>query len=94
MLLVGPGMFTSFIYLFFLFTLFTFLLIIIIQALYDLRNETSLIIKVADKGSVAVIRDKEDYFKEAEEQLCCKEMYEKITGDPSNQGVIPYRYYA
>ena len=53
------------------------------KALYDLRNDTSIIIKEADKGSVVVIWDKEDYLKEAEEQLSCKEMYEKVTDDPS-----------
>ena len=41
---------------------------------YDLRNDTSIIIKEADKGSVIVIWDKEDYLKEAEKQLSCKEM--------------------
>ena len=30
-----------------------------------------------------VIWDKEDYLKEAEEQLSCKEMYEEVTDDPS-----------
>ena len=41
---------------------------------YDVRNDTSIIIKEADKGSVIVIWDKEDYLKEAEKQLSCKEM--------------------
>ena len=53
------------------------------KALYDLRNYTSIIIKEADKSSVVVIWDKEDYLKEAEEQLSSKEMYEEITDDPS-----------
>ena len=39
------------------------------QALYDLRNDTSKIIKEAGNGSVVVIWDKDDYLKEAEEQL-------------------------
>ena len=53
------------------------------KALYDLRNDTSIILKEADKGSVVVIWGKEDYLKEAEEQLSCKEMYEEVTVDPS-----------
>ena len=32
---------------------------------------------------MVVIWDKEDYLKEAEEQLSCKEMYEEVTDDPS-----------
>ena len=58
------------------------------KALYNLTNDTSIIIKEADKGSVAVIWDKEDCLKETEEQLSCKEMYEEVTDD-----VISYRYY-
>ena len=53
------------------------------KALHDLRNDTSIIIKEADKGSVVVIWDKEDHLKEAEEQLSWKEMYEEVTDDPS-----------
>ena len=51
------------------------------KALYDLGNDTSIIIKEADKGSVVVIWDKEDHLKEAEEQLSWKEMYEEVTDD-------------
>ena len=32
--------------------------------------------KKLDKGSVVVVWDKEDYLKETEEQLSCKEMYQ------------------
>ena len=53
------------------------------EALYDLRNDTSIIIKEADKGSLVVIWDNEDYLKEAEEQLSCKEMYDEVTDDQS-----------
>ena len=52
------------------------------KALYDLINDTSVIIKEADVSAV-VIWDKEDYLKEAEEQLSCKEMSEEVTDDPS-----------
>lgn len=41
-----------------------------------------------DKGSVVVIWDEDDYLKEAEGQLSCKEIYEEVTDDP-----IPYKYY-
>ena len=53
------------------------------KALYDLRNDTSIIIKEADKGAVVVIWDKEDCLKEAEEELPCKETYEEVPDDPS-----------
>ena len=39
------------------------------KALYDLRNDTSIIKKEADKGSVVVTWDKEDYLKEAAEVI-------------------------
>ena len=53
------------------------------KALYDLRNDASIIIKVGDKGSAVVIWDKEDYLNEAEEQLSYKKVYDKLTDDPS-----------
>ena len=53
------------------------------KALYGLRNDASIIIKVGDKGSEVVIWDKEDYLNEAEEQLSYKKIYEKLTDDPS-----------
>ena len=53
------------------------------KALYDLTNDTSIIIKQADKDSVVVIWDKEDCLKEPEEQLSGKEKYEEVTDDPS-----------
>ena len=53
------------------------------KALYDLRNDTSLIIKESHKGSVVVIWEKEDYLTEAKELLFCKEMYEEVIEDQS-----------
>ena len=53
------------------------------KALYDLRNDTSIIIKGTDKDSVVVIWDKEDYSKQPEEHLSCKVMCEGVTDDPS-----------
>ena len=38
------------------------------DALYSLKNDNTIIIKGADKGSV-VVWDREDYLKEAHKQL-------------------------
>ena len=51
-------------------------------ALNSLRNDTSIIIKEADKGSGVVAWDREDYLKEAEKQLGDKETYEELLWDP------------
>ena len=36
------------------------------KALYDLKNDKSIVIKSADKGSAVGVSDREDYIKEAE----------------------------
>ena len=36
------------------------------KALYDLKNDKSILIKSTDKGSAVVLCDKEDHIKEAE----------------------------
>ena len=36
------------------------------KALYDLKNDKSIVIKSADKGSLVVMWDREEYIKEAE----------------------------
>ena len=51
-------------------------------ALNSLRDDTSIIIKEADKGSGVVVWDREDYLKEAEKQLGDKETYEELSSDP------------
>ena len=51
------------------------------NAIESLRNDTSIIIKEADKGSGIVIWDREDYLKEAESQLGDRNVYEKLKGD-------------
>ena len=43
-------------------------------AVYDLKNDTSTIIKEANQSSVVAVWDKKDYIKEAEKQLSCEEM--------------------
>ena len=44
------------------------------EPLYSLKDDTSIIIKGADKNSVAVVWDREDYLKEAYRQLVDKEV--------------------
>ena len=47
------------------------------EALYSLKDDTSIIIKGADKGSVVVAWDRTDYLKEAYRQLDDKEVMNK-----------------
>ena len=51
------------------------------DALYSLRDDSTIIIKVADKGSVGVVWDREDYLKEAYKQLEDREVYEEVSND-------------
>ena len=51
--------------------------------MYSLKDDPSIIIKSAEKGSVVVVWDKEDYLKEAYRQLNDKEVYEQFSDDPS-----------
>ena len=53
------------------------------DALYSLRDDSTIIIKGADKGSVVVVRGREDYLKEAYKQLEDKEVYEEVSNDPN-----------
>ncbi|XP_066911610.1 uncharacterized protein [Clytia hemisphaerica] len=53
------------------------------KAIDSLRNDTSIIIKGADKGSCIVVWDREDYLREAESQLGDESVYEKLSGDAS-----------
>ena len=52
------------------------------EALKNLRNDNSIVIKEADKGSGVVVWDKEDYLKEAYSQLSDTEVYEECVADP------------
>ena len=52
------------------------------SALYNLKNDKNIVIKSADKDSAAVVLDRDDYIKEAEEQLGDKDIYEKVYNDP------------
>ena len=55
------------------------------EVLYSLKDDPSIIIKGADKGSVVVVWDREDYLKEAYRQLDDKEVYEQV---PDHQSVL------
>ena len=52
------------------------------SALYNLKNDKNIVIKSADKDSAVVVLDRDDYIKEAEEQLGDKDIYEKVCNDP------------
>ena len=41
------------------------------RTLYDLKNDKTIVIKRADKGSMVVVWDRENYIKEAEKQYVC-----------------------
>ena len=52
------------------------------EALKSLRNDPSIIIKEANKGSAVVIWDREDYIREAMTQLGDKDVYSEIDDIP------------
>ena len=51
------------------------------DALYDLRNDTPIVINGANKGSAVVVWDREEYIKEAENQLGDNKIYEEVPND-------------
>ena len=51
--------------------------------LSNLRDDPTIIIKDAEKGSEVVICDREDYLKEASKQIEDKNVYEDVQNDPS-----------
>ena len=51
------------------------------DAIYLLKNDSSIIIKEADKGSAGVVWDRDDYLREAKNQLNDKNVYEELTGN-------------
>ena len=53
------------------------------EALYSLKDDPSITIKGADKGSVVVVWDREDDLKEAYRQLDDKKVYEQVPDNPS-----------
>ena len=52
------------------------------QALYHMKNDKNIVNKGADKESVVVVWDREDYIKEAEKQLGDNDVYEDVADDP------------
>ena len=48
------------------------------HTLYSLRDDTSIIIKDADKGSGILVWDREDYLAEARTQLKDKDIYQEL----------------
>ena len=52
------------------------------QALYDLKNDKSIVIKGADKGSALMVSDRDDYIKEVEKQLGDSDVSEEVSDDP------------
>ena len=51
--------------------------------MYSLKNDNTIVIKGADKGSGVVVWDREDYLKEAHNQLSNEEVYEEVKNDLS-----------
>ena len=51
------------------------------DALYYLKNDKTIVIKGADKGSAVVVWDREDYIREAENQLGDTNIYQEVLND-------------
>ena len=52
------------------------------EALQDLINYKTIVIKPVDKDSAKVIWDKEDYLKDSQDYLNDNIVYGEVTGDP------------
>ena len=55
-----------------------------ISALNGLKSDRTIVIKEADKGSGVVVWDREDYIREAEDQLGDPDVYLPLDNDPSD----------
>ena len=51
------------------------------DAICSLKNDNSIIIKEADKGCAVVVLDRDDYLKEAKNQLNGRNVCKELTGD-------------
>ena len=49
----------------------------------SLKNDNTIVIKGADKGSGIVVCERKDYLEEAHKQLSDQDVYEEVTDDPS-----------
>ena len=56
-----------------------------IQALVELKRDSSKVIITADKGVALVIMDKPDYITKAQDLLEDKKTYKEIPTDPTNK---------
>ena len=53
------------------------------DALYSLRDDSTIIIKDADKSLVVVVWDRGDYLKESYKQFEDREAHEEVSSDPN-----------
>ena len=51
------------------------------DTVYSLKNDNSIIIKEADKGSAVVAWDRDDYLRESKNQLNDKNVYKELSGN-------------
>ena len=51
------------------------------DGVYSLENDNSILIKETDKGSAIVVWDRDDYLREAKNQLNDKIVYKDLTGN-------------
>ena len=51
------------------------------DAVYSLENDNSILIKETDKGSAIVVWDRDDYLREAKNQLNDKIVYKDLNGN-------------
>ena len=51
------------------------------DAVYSLKNDNSINIKMADEGSAVAVWDREEYLKETKNQLNDKNVYKELTGN-------------
>ena len=51
------------------------------DAVYSLENDNSILIKETDKGSAIVVWDRDDYLREAKNQLNDKNVYKDLNGN-------------
>ena len=51
------------------------------DALFDLKNDKPIVIKGANKGSAVAVWDREEYIKEAKNQLRDTKIYEEVPND-------------
>ena len=54
-----------------------------LSALSDIKRDRNIAIKGADKGSVVLVWDWEDYIVEANRQLSDRQVYEEVDRDPT-----------